>query len=128
MKKLFSLIITMVFVFSLSVSPVFGAEADYEKISNDVNKTNEKIEQMINKAKEDANKLQEKVDISGEPNDKFDAKLDEIKTNLINDTNEVATKTKEKGADEGFLVICEWVEVEIGGAIIKIDPLRIAGY
>jgi hypothetical protein len=110
----------MVFVFSLSVSPVFATlsedEVEYEKISSGVNKTNEKIDKMIDKAVEDA-----------EEKNKID-KIDKIKEKLIDGTNKKAANMKKRAANKGIVVECDWVDVEIGGEIIKIDPLRIAGY
>jgi hypothetical protein len=107
----------MVFVFSLSVSPVFATlsedEVEYEKISSGVNKTNEKIDKMIDKAIEDA---------------KEKNKIDKIKEKLIDGTNKKAANMKKRAANKGIVVECDLVEVEIGGETILIDPLRIAGY
>ncbi len=236
MKKLVSVILTMVFVLSLSVSSVLAAETDYNKILNDVNKTNMEINEMIYRAVEDAeeeaknyikdlqilekgkdvikledeiaelriqlynldnskkdyqdkydkilkelnnkedqisklvqkqenkmnkllnelqelkleldrfeegsrnnvkikniiNKFEAQIDKSNkqiqERTDKFNEKIDRIIERLINDTNQKAADMKNRAAGKGITVICELVEIQIGGQNILIDPLRIAGF
>ncbi len=58
--------------------------------------------------------------------DKLGEDLDKLIQKLIDETNEMAGKTKKYGQDRGIEVICELVEVEIGDRKVWIDPMRVA--
>lgn len=47
---MFSAILTMVFVLSVSASAVHAAESDYEKVLKDVNRTNQEINEMVKRS------------------------------------------------------------------------------
>ncbi|MFA7636302.1 MAG: hypothetical protein WCX81_00910 [Monoglobales bacterium] len=131
MKKLFTLALVLVMVFSLSatafaktdVADSFVAKAnsaveayvqtvtiddisdkDYAKAEKTVEKANEKILKMVEKEM-DAKKLD----------------LDK----LVEKTNDEAFKAIEKCAKMGIEVICEYKVFEIQGNIVYIDPLRV---
>lgn len=134
MKRLLSIILIMVFVLSLSISPVFASGTGYEKVLADVNRTNEKIEKMIDKAQKEADKVIEKY--SREPEIRkerknpveLEEKIDKIINKLVEATNKEAAQMIKRAANKGFKVVCQWVPVEIGGRTVMIDPLRILGF
>ncbi len=120
MKKIarVTLVVTLVF---LLFSPVaFASDSDLEKVIDQVEKTNLKIDKKIDKAIEKAEKFE---DTKNE-----DKLIDKVIDNLIDWTNKEADKMIDKAAKKDIEIYCELVEVEIGGQIILIDPLRIAGY
>ena len=125
-KKFIILVLTIGITLSLALSPVYAAETEYEKVVSEVDKTNTEIDKMISKAVEKTDKAMEK-DIY-ELTSRLEPRIEKIIDELINDTNKKAAKMIEKAADKGFVVVCEMVEVEIGGQVILIDPLRIIGF
>ncbi|MDD4689593.1 MAG: hypothetical protein PHE51_07590 [Eubacteriales bacterium] len=80
------------------------SEKDYAKVDMMVEKANQKILKMVNKAMS-ANNL----DID----------------KLVEKTNAVAFKEIEKASKLGIEVLCEYVAYEIQGHTIYIDPLRV---
>jgi len=59
--------------------------------------------------------------------DKENADLDKIIEALIEKTEKIADKMVEKAAKDGVLVEKTYIEVEIGGRIVLVDPLRVVG-
>lgn len=135
----------------------------YEKILNDIDKKEEKISRIYQKQEDRANKIlndieklkldlanyengsKKNINIIGsinklqadldktdrdiqKLNEKLNEKIDKIILDLINDTNKVAANMMEKAAKDGYEVICELVEVEVGGQNVWIDPLRVGSY
>lgn len=121
-KKILIFILTMVITLSLTLTPAFAAETDYAKVISEVNKANAEIDKVINKALEKVGKLDKEV---YEPTSNIYIEIDKIIEELIKDTEMISAKTIEKAAKNGFIVVCDYVEVEIGGRVILIDPLRI---
>ncbi|SHH78567.1 hypothetical protein [Clostridium grantii] len=139
MKKLFTIFLTAVLMLSLFSPAVYASENDVQTVIESVNKTNEKIDKMINNAIEKVNKetikytndLEKsngKEDKIKELEEDYNYKVNKIIFDLIKDTNKIAANTKEKAAEKGIEVTCELVEVHIGGQIVWIDPLIVGAY
>jgi vacuolar-type H+-ATPase subunit D/Vma8 len=143
MRKVFCTVLTFVLVVSLFAPLSFAAEDDYFRISREVDETNQKIEEMIDKAIEDAenaiNAYKEEVKSNNKDSegightikDKKDALNKEIQRiieRLVTDTNELAAKMVSKAAEAGIIVECEYVEVEIGNQKVLVDPLIVVGF
>lgn len=56
--------------------------------------------------------------------DSFEEELDKIITNLIDCTNAMVQRLIEECARMGIEIECEWIEVEIGGRTILVDPCK----
>lgn len=147
MKKFICSVLTVILVLSLFVPASFASQDDYSKIVKEVEKTNEKIERFINHAIRNADKEIEKynmeieaieglrdnenIDVDKllyEAEQKLERKVNRIIDHLVDDTNRAANLMIEKAAKAGIEVICEYVEVEIGGQIVLVDPLRVVGF
>lgn len=126
MKKFIIFVMAIVLTMSLALSPVYAAETEYEKVVSEVYKTNAEIDSMISKAIQETEKVMENH--FNEEQSKRDQLIEDIIAKLISDTNKKATEMINKAADEGIKVVCELVEVAIGGQLIEIDPLRIIGF
>ncbi len=138
----------LTFMFGTTVS---AAQLSSQDIVNLVNQSNYSIEQEIIKAQEQANILTRKYDTTisqvenveqalsinnqaGTNNvqlletikSNYDEKLDKIVNKLIQRTNDIANKTISIAAENGYTVICELVEVQVGDRVVLIDPLRVA--
>jgi hypothetical protein len=139
----------LTFIFSNTVS---AAQLSNEDIVNLVNNTNYTIEQEIIKAQVQGNILTRKYDtiisqlekaeqvisinnqadtynvpFLEESKLKYDGELDKIVNRLIQTTNDIANKTISIAAENGYTVICEMVEVQVGDRVVLIDPLRVTG-
>jgi hypothetical protein len=139
----------LTFIFSNTVS---AAQLSNEDIVNLVNNTNYTIEQEIIKAQVQGNILTRKYDtiisqlekaeqvisinnradtynvpLLEESKLKYDGELDKIVNRLIQTTNDIANKTINIAAENGYTVICEMVEVQVGDRVVLIDPLRVTG-
>lgn len=149
MKKKLSLILLMLLILSLFTPAVFADDnSKFNDVVKQVEKTNQKIEKEIQKSIEVANyeieKCEEEVAELNEKRTEADEeelveidckileyetklflKIDDIISNLIDKTNKLANEMVEKAAKEGITVICELIEVEIGGRTVLIDPLII---
>lgn len=151
MKKFLGSIVTallIVFMFSSTVSAAQLSSTDIESL---VNRTNLSIEQEITKTQAQANILAIKyTSITGmlqkaqqllpadsrsysnisdkiiEVKLNYDAELDKLINELIQTTNTMASETIKIAQENGYTVICEMVEVEIGDRIVLIDPLRVS--
>lgn len=95
-----------------------NANTNLDKVIDLVNKANEDIEKQIMNAQKD-------VELYIETG--FDEEISERIEYLIEITSQISEKTIEKAAEYGIEVQCEYIEVEIGGTIVLIDPLRIVG-
>lgn len=120
MKKIavFTLVFAVVF---LLLSPVaLAANNDLDKVIFQVEKANEQIYDLIDKAVEKADKFKDSKN--------EDKSVEKIISKLIEQTNKISEKTIEKAAKSGAEVYCELIEVEIGGQVVLIDPLIIGGW
>lgn len=142
MKKVLSL--GLVFVLVMPLFMTSFASNDLGWIQDEVDRTNAKIEQMIDKAREDVDRaiqLHEKqVDLIklmgrlGNTNvdrlialaeKALDTQIDLRLNRLVRETDREANAMIQKAARYGVTVECEYVEVTIGGKTVLIDPLRI---
>lgn len=121
MKKLICSVLTLVLVLSLFVPASFAASEDYPWIYKEVMRTNNEIDRLIVNALIEV----ENVDRS---NDQANKIINKIIDELVKDTNKLADKMIQEAAKVGIQVICEYVEVEIGGQIVLIDPLKVIGF
>lgn len=149
MKKKISLVLSLLLMLSLFMPAVYAednskfndivkmVEETNLKIEEEIQKSIEKADYEIAKCEEEIEKLYEErteadeeelVEIDNkilEFETKLSLNLDEIINDLIEDTNKLANEMVEKAAEEGITVICELIEVEIGGRSVLIDPLKI---
>jgi len=109
-----SIIVTFILMFVFSTYS-FAGEVDITKVIEDVEQANAKIDQQIEKTV----KIVDKLD-----GDLQDKKI----SDLIEKTDKIAMKMIEKAIEDGVIVECELIEVEIDGVIYLIDPLRIVGF
>lgn len=117
MKKLMCFLLVLIFMMSLVTvawADVNISDKDYAKVEQHVEKANEKIYDLVIKAQDQA--------------DKKNANTEKIIDQLLKQTNHFAAKAIEFGEKYGIIVECEYVEVEIGGQTVIIDPLRIRRY
>lgn len=147
MKKFICAVLTFVLVLSLFVPTSFAMEDDYSRIVYEVEKTNIRIENLIDQAIKDVEKeirkhnqeiiklqnLKENVNkdidkLIYESELKLEIKIKQIIDCLIDDTNKLAGKMIKDAAKVGIKVICEYIEVEIGNQKVLIDPLRVVGF
>lgn len=151
MKRIFgSFMAALLIIFMLSTT-VSAAQLSATDIVSLVNRTNKSIELEVIKTQTQANTLTEKYDaIIGQlekaqqlfPVDskaynyisqqidaaklKYNAELDKLVNNLIQRTNLMANETIKIAAENGYTVICELMEVQVGDRVVLIDPLRVA--
>jgi hypothetical protein len=135
-------------MFSTTVSAAQKSSMDIVSL---VDSTNSIIEQEIIKAQTQANDLTRKYistigqlenaqkvfSINNQANInneqlveeiklKYDNNLDNIVNRLIQKTNDIANDAIRIAAENGYTVICEMVEVEVGNRFVLIDPLRVS--
>lgn len=55
-------------------------------------------------------------------------KTEKIIEKLLDKTQKISDKTVEKGEALGVEILCEYVEVEINGIIVLVDPLTVVGW
>ena len=121
MKKLICNVLSVVLVMSLFVPASFAAKEDYTWVIEEVERTNEEIDALIEEAKDEADGL--------DVNDKhYEKDLNKIIDKLVKETNKLAGKMIKKAAKVGIEVICEYEPFQIGGRTVEIDPLRVVGF
>lgn len=121
MKKLICSVLTLVLVLSLFVPASFASSEDYPWIIKEVERTNNEIERLVERAIMEV----DKVDSSS---DKADKIINKIIDELVKDTNKLADKMINEAAKVGIEVVCEYVKIEIGGQTVLIDPLKVIGF
>lgn len=142
MKRIIGLVFVLVLMFSISVSAQVTTDSTVTEVTSEVSEAStenlEKVEAIVDKANE---KIEKKIDnavakseriVAKYENDKLteaekDAKIDELVTGLIDKTNAISLKARTRCEKLGYTVECEWIEVEIDGQIILVDPLYIVG-
>ncbi len=127
MKKLLSGITAMILVLGLFTTGVQAKEQpkemkmSYEQVVQMVEKTDEVILIQIDMAKDEASMLVQ--------SDKhFEKELDKIIDKLLKSTNKKVEKTIKEAAKSGIKVEPFWIDVEIGGRIVSVDPCRVVGF
>lgn len=99
-----------------------------EKVQSIVDKANAKVEENIEKAVTQSEKVIAKYEAGKISIEEKEAKVQAIIENLVTKTNEITTKAIEKCEKHGAVVECEWVEVIIDGQVVMVDPIRIVGW
>lgn len=100
------------------------AEAKVEKL---VAKANKKIDKKIENAVAKSETIVEDYENGDITEKQKDKKIDRLVQKLLDQTNAISEKTRNKCAELGYEVICEWIPVEIDGEIIMVDPIYIKG-
>jgi peptidoglycan hydrolase CwlO-like protein len=133
MKKILSGITAMVLMLGLFTTGVQAAETvyeeklSYEQIVQMMEQTNQEIYNEINKADDKADALvlsYEAADISQE---QLNSEVDKIVEELIKVTSKKAEKLIEVAGANGYVIEAVWIEVEIGGRTVLVDPLITDG-
>lgn len=136
MKKLLSLLVMVMLILSLGSVALaddllpnqsyFEAQQQVD-ISDDLllNPNYIEVQQQVDKANAKIDNLVAKAIVKAEDNPD---NVDKIIDNLVKQTNKIADKTIKYAAKKGIEVYCEYEDVEIGGKIVSIDPLRIRRY
>jgi hypothetical protein len=125
MKKLLTLITSMVLVLGLFTTGVQAQEINddktisYEQIEQMIDQTNAAIYEQIEIAQDKADALV----LSKE----YNSELDKIIKELLKVTNKYAEKLIEQAEKGGYIVEPAWIQVEIGGRIVSVDPLITDG-
>ena len=117
--------ITLLVVLLLTLVGSFTfAGTTLDKVIGDVNIANAKIEIEVQEAIEDADeaKLENINDL-----EEFEEDLDKIIEKLLKKVDKIADRTINKAAKSGFTVYCEFIEIEIYGITVLIDPLIVGG-
>lgn len=117
--------ITLLVVLLLTLVGSFTfAGTTLDKVIEDVNIANAKIEIEVQEAIEDADeaKLENINDL-----EEFEEDLDKIIEKLLKKVDKIADRTINKAAKSGFTVYCEFIEIEIYGITVLIDPLIVGG-
>lgn len=151
MKKFLGSIITALLIVFMFSSTVSAAQLSSTDIKSLVNSTNFSIEREIAKTQAQADILSRKYEIITEMLQKtqqllpagskaysniskqiedaklnYDFELDKLINTLVQNTNAMASETIRIAEENGYTVICEMVEVQIGDRIVLIDPLRVS--
>lgn len=145
MKKSISLVLILVVLLSFG-GLAYGETSTgvLEQVQHEVNETNEEIDELIEQAISDSIKIVDEYDRHVALAEKElkaralkerltsllenkNVQIENLITNLVNETNALAQEMFELAEALGVEVICELVPVEIDGQIIMIDPLRVVG-
>jgi len=111
-NKVFILTLILLMLFSIQVFAEDGE--NLEKTQKLVNEANEEIYELIEQAQLKAEEKPEETQ--------------EVINELIEEIFEVSEETIKEGEELGVSIICEYIEVDINGIIVLIDPLRVAGW
>ncbi|MDR7871028.1 MAG: hypothetical protein RIN55_09230 [Tissierellaceae bacterium] len=121
MKKFICSILTVILMLSLFVPASYAAKWEPHEIVTEVERTNNEIERLVEQAIQEV----EKLDSSTE---KAEKEINKIINNLVKDTNRLADKMIKEAGKIGIEVECEYIEYEIGGQKVLIDPLRVIAF
>lgn len=141
-KRLWAVLFSMVFALILGTSGAFAAEAtmsdDVVKALAEVENTNAKIYEEIEKAQQKshelyAKKLEDLGKVTGAAKSaEIEAKYEEEITKLISDldlkTQQMTRDGIEKAAEAGLLVEVEWILVQFADREAWIDPIRVLSW
>lgn len=118
--KVLTMTLIMVSVLALFAQSAFAVtEGLSQKLVDEIEKTNEYIFRAVEKAQEKAEKEALKGNMSDE---EFEVFLDKLIEKLVEKTEKKADKLIHEAAKEGHVFEKEYIEVEIGGRIVEIDP------
>ena len=122
LRKTLSVILIMISMLVLLGQSAFAVTIMSQTVSKDIldeiDKTNEYVFDAIQKTTEKA----EKEALKNKGTEKFEEYLDELIAQLIEKTEKKADKLIEKAAAEGVVLEKSYIEVNICGRIVRIDP------
>lgn len=138
MKTLIRRAAIVLMIMALMSTTAFAGSIQEDRNANEPQKIHAQLEQHDG----DVSKVEEKILAIGEEAnasiykeiDKAIVKVDQAENNqeidkiiqdLIKKTNKITAVSIAKIEKLGGEAVCEWVEVEIGGQTILIDPIRI---
>lgn len=128
MKKLLSGITAAVLMLGLFTTGVQAKEQtsektmSYDQVVQMVEYTDMEINQYIDKAVNEANDLVSSHEAGSLSDKQFDKQLDKIIRDLQHDTDKMSQETVREAEKSGFVVSTVWIEVEIGGRTVSVDP------
>lgn len=122
LRKTLSVILIMISMLVLLGQSAFAVTIMSQTVSKDIldeiDKTNEYVFDAIQKTTEKA----EKEALKNKGTEKFEEYLDELIAQLVEKTEKKADKLIEKAAAEGVVLEKSYIEVNICGRIVHIDP------
>lgn len=125
LRKTLSVILIMVSMLVLLGQSAFAVTIMSQTVSKDIldeiDKTNEYVFDAIQKTTEKA----EKEALKNKGTEKFEEYLDELIAQLVEKTEKKADKLIEKAAAEGVVLEKSYIEVNICGRIVHIDPFYV---
>lgn len=113
MRKFFKGMSVATLVLGLLCTPVQASEVNNNKVLDDINKTNEQIYDMIDKA------------VSKSYKENKDP--EKIAEDLIKKTDKRVEVLIKNAAKEGVEIEKEYIEVTIGDKVYLVDPIRTLG-
>lgn len=128
MKKLLSGITAMVLVLGLFTTGVQAEEATAKKdLTSDqviqmIEQVNSEIYAEIDKADEEADKLVLSYEAAIITNEQLDKELDKIIDKLIKVTDKKTENMIKEASKSGYTIEPVWIEAEIGGRTVLVDP------
>ena len=122
LRKTLSVILIMISMLVLLGQSAFAVTIMSQTVSKDIldeiDKTNEYVFDALQKTTEKA----EKEALKNKGTEKFEEYLDELIAQLVEKTEKKADKLIEKAAAEGVVLEKSYIEVNICGRIVHIDP------
>jgi hypothetical protein len=127
MKKLLSGITAMMLVIGLFTTGVQAKMMSNQEINSMIEKTNKEIYALVDKADEKADAVVLRYQSGKISEEEQNVRIDEIVSQLIELTTNKAEKLIRETAKMGIVIEAEWVEVEVGGRIVLVDPCMSDG-
>lgn len=138
-KSLWAVVCSMVFALVLGTSGAFAADAtmskEVEKALEQVEKTNSKIYEEIDKAVKKSQQMYDKYqkDLAKESNTekqaditaKYEEKITDLISKLDVKTQHMTKKGIEKAEKSGLTVEIEWIPVQFADRVAMIDPIKV---
>lgn len=134
MKKVLSFLMALIISLSMFTSVVFAEEPGYDKVIIQIQKNDEKINDEIQRSVTAADELYIKYqkELSKPSEDsteillaEYNMELDRIIDKLIEGTNSRTQRLIDDAAKQGIELEPVWIEVEIGGKTVLVDPCRV---
>lgn len=134
MKKLLGFVMALLISMSMFSGAAFAEEPGYDKVVIQIEKNDEKIHNEIEKAVAAADELKLKYEkeLSKASKDnaeillaEYNMELDKIIDKLIEKTSDRTQRLIEDAAKQGIELEPVWVEIEIGGRTVLVDPCRV---
>ena len=136
-KSVYSILVLTILIISLLCPVVYADDSSSptmdQKLIEEMNEANDAIFELIAEAQYDAQKEIDKAEIQiakFEGNQDriekieadLDKKIDKICDKLVEKTDKVVDKLRKKAAKEGVEIHNFYIEVEVGGRLITVDP------